>query len=135
MIIVKGTFTVNGEPAAPYSHEDGVVLARRSLEKQFSGGLQGSSSVQMLSAQTTVLGSAGYVALERFTGAIGDRRGSFVCQHSGVARRGQLQLTVTVVPDSGTDELLGLVGSMTIEAVNGEHLYSFSYRFSAEGQA
>ena len=80
----------------------------------------------MLSAGTGAQGSAGYVALERVTGTLQGRQGTFVLQHSGTMNRGESRLNVTVVPDSGTDELAGLPG-MTIEVSGGEHGYVLEY--------
>jgi hypothetical protein len=98
-----------------------------SLDKQFRGDLEVSSRGEMLSAGTSVNGSAGYVALERVTGALHDRAGTFVLQHSGTMTRGTPRLSITVVPDSGTGELAGLAGRMAIEIADGEHSYDFEY--------
>jgi hypothetical protein len=98
-----------------------------SIDKQFRGDLEGSSKGEMLSAGTGVKGSAGYVAIERVTGALQGRSGTFVLQHSGTMARGVPQLSITVVPDSGTDGLDGLAGRMTIEIVDGVHSYDFEY--------
>jgi hypothetical protein len=124
---VKGTFevTMRGEP--PYDEVEGVTLARASLEKRFRGGLDATSQVQMLGARTPVEGSAGYVAIERVTGELDGRTGTFVLQHSGVMTRGARALTVTVVPDSGTGALRGLAGRMDIQIVDGKHLYDLEF--------
>ena len=123
-----GTFEVTMNPDPLYEGlEGGIVLGRLSLTKQFMGELEGSSIVQMLSAGTSVKGSAGYVAIERVVGQLAGRRGTFVLQHSGSMTRGQATLTVSVVPDSGTDGLTGLEGRMTIEIVDGRHSYAFDY--------
>ena len=81
----------------------------------------------MLAVRTDVEGSAGYVAMERVTGTLHGRSGAFTLQHSGTMTRGAQQLSVTVVPDSGTEELAGLAGKMTIDIVDGKHFYSFDY--------
>jgi hypothetical protein len=84
---------------------------------------------QMLSALTSTKGSAGYVAMEIVDGTLGGRKGTFVLQHSGTMDRGQSQLSVTVVPDSGPDELRGLSGSMKIRIEpGGQHFYDFDYQ-------
>ena len=123
----SGTFDVKLEALALHEKAQGGPLARMSLDKQFHGDLEGTSQGEMLSAGTEVKGSAGYVAIERVTGTLGGRRGSFVLQHSGTMTRGTPQLSVTVVPDSGTDQLAGLAGSMTITIVDKKHLYELSY--------
>jgi hypothetical protein len=82
----------------------------------------------MLTAMTAVKGSAAYVAVERVTGTLAGRRGSFSLRHTGIMNRGVPQLTITVVPDSGTDDLAGLSGTMAIDiAPDGKHSYRFDY--------
>lgn len=121
-----GTFDVQLTPQATDS-ADGSTLGRMSIAKQFHGDLEGSSEGEMLTATTNVDGSAGYVAIERVTGTLHGRRGTFVLQHSGTMARGSQHLSITVVPDSGTDELLGIVGTMGITIADGAHSYDFQY--------
>jgi hypothetical protein len=123
-----GSFDVTMNPEPHYDgFEDGTVLGRMSLTKTFHGDLEATSQVVMLSAGTPVKGSAGYVAIERVVGKLGGRAGTFILQHSGAMNRGQASLTVTVVADSGTGELVGLSGSMTIDIIEGKHFYGFDY--------
>ena len=104
------------------------MLGRMSIDKQFHGDLEGTSKGEMLTAGTAVKGSAGYVAIERVTGTLNGRSGTFVLQHSGTMTRGEPQLIITVVPDSGTGQLAGLAGSMEITiAPDGKHSYDFKY--------
>lgn len=117
--------TITPQPADDYA--DGNSLARLTIDKQFHGDLEATSKGQMLSAMGSVKGSAGYVAIERVTGTLGGRRGSFVLQHHGSMNRGAPTLVITVVPDSGTDELGGLAGTMVIDITNGKHTYAFEY--------
>ncbi len=115
-------------PQKPDNPEtEGSKLGRMAIDKQFRGDLEAVSKGEMLSAMTDVKGSAGYVALERVTGTLGGRSGSFVLQHSGTMTRGEAQLTVTVVPDSGTGELAGLAGKLSIQIAEGKHSYAFDY--------
>lgn len=102
-------------------------IGRMSIEKQFHGDIEASSKGQMLMVQAEVKGSAGYVALEKVSGKLHGRSGTFILQHSGTMTRGVGQLTVTVVPDSGTGELKGLTGKMTIDIRDGQHFYGFDY--------
>ncbi len=102
-------------------------IARMSIDKRFAGDLVAVSSGQMLSASTEIEGSAGYVAMERVSGTLKGRHGTFVLQHSGTMDRGHQRLTITVVPDSGTGELVGLSGSMRITITDGKHSYDFEY--------
>lgn len=122
----SGTFEVKLTPL-----DSEGVPARMSIDKQFHGDIQGASKGQMLAAMTGVEGSAGYVAMELVTGTLAGRSGTFVLQHSGTMNRGAPSLTITVVPDSGTGELAGLEGTMTIEIVNGQHSYELEYTLPA----
>jgi len=121
-----GDFEVKLVPQAVELGRD-ADLGRMTIDKQFSGDLEGTSHGQMLSAMSAVQGSAGYVAIERITGTLRGRKGSFVLQHTGVMDRGQGSLTITVVPDSGTDELAGLTGRFEINVEGGKHSYVFEY--------
>ncbi|MGH7593116.1 MAG: DUF3224 domain-containing protein [Gemmatimonadales bacterium] len=126
----NGTFNVKLVPLPPHDGAVGSNLGRMSIDKQFHGDLEATSKGEMLSAGTAVKGSAGYVAIERVSGTLHGKRGTFVLQHTGTMNRGMPQLSVTVVPDSGTDELASLSGKMTITIVNGDHLYDFEYRLA-----
>ena len=126
----RASGTVRGASSALGRSDDqaeGATLGRMSIDKQFHGDLEATSKGEMLTAGTGVKGSAGYVAIERVTGTLHGRSGSFVLQHSGTMTRGAPQLTITVVPDSGTGELAGLAGRMTIEIADGKHSYDFEY--------
>lgn len=123
----SGTFEVTMTPEPPYDVNEAASIGRVSIEKRFSGDLDATSSVQMIGARSEVKGSAGYVAIERVNGSLNGRAGSFVLQHSGTMTRGKGDLSVSVVPDSGTGELKSLSGRMTIEIIEGKHLYSFEY--------
>ncbi|MGA8430925.1 MAG: DUF3224 domain-containing protein [Candidatus Sulfotelmatobacter sp.] len=117
---VKVTTQVAGEG-------DDATIGRMTLDKQFHADLEGTSKGVMLAVSTSVKGSAGYVAMEKITGTLKGRRGSFVLQHSGTMTRGAPQLMVSVVPDSGTDQLVGLTGTMNIKIADGKHSYDFEY--------
>jgi uncharacterized protein (TIGR02246 family) len=123
----RGTFEVKLAPQALTGQTADATLGRMSIDKQFKGDLEGTSTGEMLSAGTSVKGSAGYVAIERVSGTLQGRRGTFVLQHSGTMTRGAPQLSVTVVPDSGTGQLVGLMGTMAIDIADGKHSYDFEY--------
>jgi hypothetical protein len=122
----SGKFEVTTETQSEHKSE-GASLARMSLSKQFHGGLEGSSTGEMLSAISGVEGSAGYVAITRFSGALDGRIGTFVFQHSGTMTRGTRRQNVTVVPDSGTGQLAGLAGTLRVKIKDGKHFYDFEY--------
>jgi hypothetical protein len=126
--MVQGSFeiTMQGEP--PYDDVAGVTLSRATFSKRFSGPLEATSTVHMLAARTPVAASAGYVAVERISGALEGRAGTFVVTHVGIMTRGQRSLTVQIVPDSGTGALAGIAGTMDIEVTDGKHVYTLDYR-------
>ena len=125
--VAKGTFVVKLVPLVVEGQAEGGVLGRLSIDKEFSGDLVGTTQGQMLSAGTAVKGSAGYVAIERVEGTLNGRQGAFVLQHTGTLNKGAPSLSVTVVPDSGTGELIGLVGELKIIIADGKHSYEFNY--------
>ena len=122
-IEAAGTFDVKLTPTEAGDSPIGSM----SIEKTFHGDLKGSSVGQMLAFRSNGKGSAGYVAMERVTGTLGGKQGSFTLQHSGSMDKGAQSLTVTVVPDSGTEELVGLAGTMNIIVDAGKHDYQFRY--------
>lgn len=129
-----GPFEVNLTPQSSDPMPEGTTLRRISIDKRFHGDLEATSTGEMLSAMTSVKGSAGYVAIERVTGTLAGRRGTFTLQHSGTMARGAQQLTITVVPDSGTGDLAGLTGRMAIRIESGgKHFYDFDYELPAAG--
>ena len=121
----SGSFEVSMQPLANGEVSADPLLGRFLLTKKFSGDLDASARGHMLSAGTTVKGSAGYVAIDQVTGSLDGRKGSFVLQHSGSMKRGSPTLSVMVVPDSGTGELTGLTGTLNINIVEGKHFYDF----------
>jgi hypothetical protein len=126
MTHAKGSFTVQLERQKDADADP--KLARMTIKKQFTGDLEGTSAGQMLSAGTEVKGSAGYVAMEKVTGKLNGRSGSFILQHTATMDRGTPLLSITVVPDSGTAELMGISGTMQIIITNGQHSYDFEYQ-------
>jgi len=122
-----GTFEVKLTPQAPDGKFEDATLGRMTIDKQIHGDLEATSKGTMLTAGTDVKGSAGYVAIERVTGSVHGRAGTFVLQHTGTMNRGAYQLSITVVPDSGTGQLLGLTGEFNITIAGGKHSYDFEY--------
>ncbi|NUP13869.1 MAG: DUF3224 domain-containing protein [Polyangiaceae bacterium] len=126
-MIVKGKFQVQMKAEPPYSTEDGITLTKAVFSKQFEGDLDAKGTVEWLGVRTPVEGSAAYVGVERVVGTLAGRRGSFIFLHSATAAKGGKDLSIAVVPDSGTGELRGLSGSMSIDIVEGQHFYTFDY--------
>lgn len=123
----KGTFEVKMTPQAPVDGVGDPSVGRMALEKQFSGDLRGTGKGQMLAVGTAVDGSAGYVAMERVHGSLHGREGSFALQHHGVMDRGTATLSITIVPDSGTDGLSGIAGVLSLTIESGVHHYDLAY--------
>lgn len=123
----SGPFEVSLKPL-PMDNEPGSeMLGRMSIDKQYSGDLEGTSKGQMLTGGTAIKTSAGYVAIELVTGTLKGRKGSFILQHTGVMNRGAPSLVITVVPDSGTGQLEGIRGTMAIKIDGGKHSYELNY--------
>ncbi|MBE8715833.1 DUF3224 domain-containing protein [Cellvibrio polysaccharolyticus] len=124
----SGEFQVKLQPMDSYAKgTEGINIGRMSIDKTFSGDLVATSQGEMLSAMTTVKGSAGYVAIEQVSGSLSGKQGSFVLQHFGTMNQGKDRLVLEVIPDSGSGELKGLSGKMLIKIENGKHFYEFDY--------
>ena len=124
----RGPFDVKLSPLEAHNKDEGANLARMSIDKQFHGDLEATSKGEMLAAGSGGKGSSGgYVALERVTGTLGGRSGSFVLQHNATMTRGEPNLNIIVVPDSGSGALTGLTGKMNIIIADGKHSYEFDY--------
>jgi hypothetical protein len=126
-----GTFDVKLTPQANDTPTEGSPLGRMTIDKQFHGDLEGTSKGEMLTVGTAIKNSAGYVAVERVTGTLNGKKGTFALQHNATMTRGEGKLNIIVVPDSGAGELTGLSGSMTIDITNGKHYYTFEYALTA----
>jgi len=123
MAKATGTFEVKLAPLA--AHEES--LGRMTIDKEFLGDLVGTSRGEMLSVMSAEQGSGGYVAMERVTGTLYGRSGTFVLQHNATMNRGVPSLSISVVPDSGTGELAGLSGTLNIIITDGKHSYELDY--------
>lgn len=127
--VAKGTFTVKLEAQGDPASADGVSLGRMVIHKVYEGDLAATAEGQMLTALTPIKESAGYVAIERITGTLHGRKGSFVLQHTGTMKRGEQALSITIVPDSGTGELSGIsLGVFRLKIENGTHYYELEYQ-------
>jgi hypothetical protein len=127
----SGSFEVTVQPLPNGEVCADPLFGRFLLTKKFSGDLEASARGHMLSAGTAIKGSAGYVAIDQVTGSLEGRQGGFVLQHSGSMNRGIPTLSIMVVPDSGTGELAGITGTLSINIVDGKHFYDFLYSFPA----
>lgn len=125
---ISGKFDVSLKPLEAYAEgTDGIKLGRMSIDKTFHGALDANSQGEMLSAMTSIKGSAGYVAIELVNGSLSGKRGSFVLQHFGTMDRGNDRLILEVIPDSASGELTGLTGAMRIKIEDGQHFYKFNF--------
>lgn len=123
--VAKGRFDVKLQPV------ESAAVGRMTIDKKFSGDLSAASQGEMLAHMSGVKGSAGYVAMEKVTGTLSGKTGSFVLQHSGTMAGGKQELRITVVPDSGTDGLTGIAGTMSIQIDGKDHFYEFNYTLPA----
>ena len=127
MPTARGSLDVTTESEPPFLEQDGLKLERNVVRKDLSGEMAGTSEAQIIAAFTDTPCSPAYVAIEHFTGSVDGKSGSFALQHSGVMNRGDAQLTVTIVPDSGVGELTGISGTLEIDNDVGEHSYVLDY--------
>ena len=123
----NGPFQVTMTPAASPDENGAATSGRMLLDKQYSGDLVATGKGEMLTAMTSTKGSAAYVAIERVSGALNGKQGSFVLQHAGTMNRGVDQLSISIVPDSGTEQLAGIAGTLAIKMVEGQHFYELDY--------
>ncbi|MBS1806227.1 MAG: DUF3224 domain-containing protein [Acidobacteria bacterium] len=127
----EGTFEVKNSPLAADEAVNGTGIGRFGLDKQFYGNLEATSKGEMLGAGNPATGTAGYVAIEQVTGELNGRNGSFALQHFGTMEENKFDLIVKVVPGSGTGDLSGIAGNMTIAIANGKHSWKFDYTLPA----
>jgi len=124
--LASGPFDVKVTPQDDKTGDS--ALGRFTLDKQYHGDLEATGKGQMLTASTETKGSGAYVAIERVTGTLKGMHGGFVLQHSGTMAQNTPQLTITIVPDSGTGQLKGISGKMMINiAPGGKHTYELEY--------
>lgn len=125
----KGEFEVTRIPQQELDIGGDASVGHSRFDKRFHGPLDATSVVHMLAVMAPTPGSGAYVAIERIAGTLEGRRGSFYAQHNGTMDRGKPSLDLTVVPDTGTDDLVGLRGRIAIDIVDGKHYYTFDYDF------
>lgn len=127
----EGTFDVKNSPLPADDATTGTPIGRFGLDKQFHGDLEATSKGEMLAAGNPATGTAGYVAMEHVTGTLQGHSGAFALQHVGTMSGGKFNLNVGVVPGSGTGDLTGIAGTMSIIIVAGKHSYTFDYTLPA----
>ena len=127
-----GAFDVKISPVTLSEPSADPKLGRMSIEKQYHGALEATAKGEMLTAQSERKDSGVYVAVERVSGTLHGKKGSFAMHHTGVMNRGKPELKISVVPDSGTDDLQGLSGTMNIRIESGKHFYDFDYSLPAK---
>lgn len=129
----SGPFEVTLKPLPMDGDADAQLLGRMSLDKVYRGDLEAVGKGQMLTGGTPIRNSAAYVAIERVAGTLKGRKGSFTLQHAGLMNRGSPSLAITIVPDSGTEQLEGVKGTMTINIEAGKHSYQLDYTLADRG--
>ena len=127
MKTLKGKFSLTATPLEADQVIKKLGGIQMQFEKEFFGPLEARSSVSMMGVMNKELGSGSYVALERVEGTVDGLRGTFGMQHSSSMNRGKSEQLISIIPDSGTDELKGISGKMVIDIVDGQHYYTFEY--------
>lgn len=127
----RGTFEVQITPLPADEYADAASTGRMGITKQLSGDIDGTGKGQMLTGMGTTKGSAAYSAIERITGTVGGRSGSFILQHTGIMHDGAQELTITIVPTSGSGELAGIAGTFSIIMDGKVHRYEMTYTLPA----
>jgi Protein of unknown function (DUF3224) len=128
MTTATGRFDLTSWDEEPYDDAEGAKLVRARNTKSFEGAITGTSATELLQAFSGG-GAAAYVAIERVDAAVDGRKGTFVLRHSALGSAAGGDMRVDVLPGSGTGELAGLTGELTIAKTDaGEHTYSFSYQ-------
>jgi len=128
-----GRFDLTWDEKPAYDDAEGATLAEVTITKKFHGDLSGTSLTRLIRAMTPIKESAAYVAIERVNATLHGRAGTFVLQHSATMGRGERSLAITVVPDSATGELTGLLGRLMVNNADGEHQYTFEYTLDDAG--
>ena len=127
----KGTFEVKIAPAETSAIGKEAGMGRMTIDKVFSGELEGTSKGEMLTGMTESTGAMAYVAIERVTGKLDGHAGSFILMHNATMNKNDPKsshLQVVVVPGSGTEGLSGLTGTLAIIIDGaGKHSYDFAY--------
>jgi hypothetical protein len=124
----EGPFEVKMNPLPADGDADGAGIGRMALDKRYRGDLEATGVGQMLALHGDEKGSAGYVAIERISGTLQGRSGSFAAQHFGLMDRGEKALRIDIIPDTGRGELVGIRGRMDIRfEAGGAHFYSIDY--------
>jgi hypothetical protein len=126
MTHAKGTFEVKMAPVTADTIATEAGLGIMSIDKVYSGDIDGTGKGQM-TATSIEGGSGAYVALEKITCTLNGHKGTFVFVHRGLMTKGTPDLSITVVPDSGTGELTGITGTFELKIEGGKHFYDFGY--------
>ncbi|WP_249153853.1 DUF3224 domain-containing protein [Janthinobacterium lividum] len=122
-----GSFSITMTPSAAPQRSGRTTLGKVLLDKVYAGDLVATATGEMFNAVTDTKGAAAYVAMEAITGVLQGREGSFVAQHAGTMADGKQQLSIVIVPHSGTGQLTGISGTLAIRIVNGQHFYDIDY--------
>ena len=115
----KGKTTVRSSDAKPYDQAEGLSLIEININETFTGDIDGESTVRSLMFQRADK-SASQVSMQRFSGKLGGRQGTFVLQGSENVENGKIKATWFVVPGSGTGGLSGLRGEGGFEGGSGK---------------
>ena len=110
---------VQSSEAKPYDQTASPALMEIRISETFTGDIDGESTVRALQVLRDDR-SASMVSVQRFTGKLGGRQGTFVLQGSELVENGKIKATWFVVPGSGTGDLSGLRGEGGFEGGFGQ---------------
>ena len=120
----SGPFDVK---VTPHEAAPDATVARMLLYKEFHGELEAIAHGEMIASSEPLTGAAAYVALDRVTGTLHDRSGSFLIAHRGTMNSAGQQLSIIIVPGSGTGQLEGITGTIGIRIEEKKHYYDIEY--------
>jgi len=128
--VANARFAIKNWDEKPYGEAPGLPkLTRATVTKTFTGDITGDGHVEYLMMYRAD-GTATFVGLERITGRLAGRDGSFVLQRTGVFENGLAKESYSVVPGSGTGQLEGLRGEGKSAVGHGsEHPFTLDYEF------
>lgn len=123
----SGTFDVKVTPRPPFEGPVPSPVGVMAIDKRYHGPLDATAVGEMLAARTESTGAAAYVALERVSGSLDGKTGTFDLAHVGTMTKDSQHLAVKIVPGSGTGGLAGINGTLNIRIEGKAHFYDLEY--------
>ena len=130
MPTAKGSFDVT---ITPQESAPDAAVGRNLLYKEFHGDLEAVAHGEMLAAFEPLTSAGVYVAIDRVSGTLHGRGGSFLIAHRGIANADGQRLEIVIVAGTGTGQLAGITGTLGIEIVEKKHFYTVEYEVPGGG--